>query len=49
MADNSLNRKLEPALDRREMLCAETPGGPCGLVVFGASGDLAKRKLYASI
>jgi glucose-6-phosphate 1-dehydrogenase len=49
MADNSLIRKLEPALDRQEVLCAETPGGPCGLVVFGASGDLAKRKLYASL
>lgn len=30
-------------------MCAETPAGPTGLVVFGASGDLANRKLYPSL
>lgn len=49
MDNQSLENKLVPTPDRREMLCAETPGGPCGVVVFGASGDLAKRKLYGSL
>lgn len=31
------------------MLCIEAAAGPCGLVVFGASGDLAHRKLFASL
>jgi glucose-6-phosphate 1-dehydrogenase len=31
------------------MLCAETPGAPCGMVVFGASGDLTRRKLLGSL
>ena len=31
------------------MLCVETAAGPCAFVVFGASGDLAHRKLFASL
>ena len=31
------------------MLCVETAAGPSSLVVFGASGDLAHRKLYPSL
>lgn len=31
------------------MLCIETAAGPSSLVVFGASGDLAHRKLYPSL
>jgi hypothetical protein len=40
MADNSLIRKLEPAAGPTGMLRRDA-WGPCGLVVFGASGDLA--------
>jgi glucose-6-phosphate 1-dehydrogenase len=29
--------------------CIEIPAGPCGFVVFGASGDLAYRKLLPSL
>ncbi len=31
------------------IICAETPSGPCGFVVFGASGDLVRRKLLVSL
>jgi glucose-6-phosphate 1-dehydrogenase len=30
-------------------LCAETPGPPGGFIVFGASGDLTKRKLIPAL
>ena len=33
----------------QEIICAETPAGPNGLVVFGASGDLVHRKLLISL
>ncbi len=43
-------REIRPTIqDRREMLCIETAAGPCSLVVFGASGDLAHRKLFPSL
>jgi glucose-6-phosphate 1-dehydrogenase len=32
-----------------EMICAETPAPPTAMVVFGASGDLASRKLLPSL
>ncbi len=31
------------------MICAETPAPPTAVVVFGASGDLAHRKLFPSL
>jgi glucose-6-phosphate 1-dehydrogenase len=31
------------------MICAETPAPPTAIVVFGASGDLAHRKLFPSL
>ena len=40
---------IEPSVAKQEMICAETPGEPCGLVVFGASGDLTRRKLLDSL
>ncbi|MCD6394187.1 MAG: glucose-6-phosphate dehydrogenase [Planctomycetes bacterium] len=40
---------MQPSISRQELLCAETPAAPCGMVVFGASGDLARRKLIASL
>jgi glucose-6-phosphate 1-dehydrogenase len=42
-------RTIEATLDKLEIVCAETPAGPVSLVVFGASGDLAHRKLYPSL
>jgi glucose-6-phosphate 1-dehydrogenase len=33
----------------QERFCLETRPDPCGLVVFGASGDLAERKLFPSL
>jgi glucose-6-phosphate 1-dehydrogenase len=33
----------------QERFCVETRPDPCGLAVFGASGDLAERKLFPSL
>lgn len=33
----------------QERFCIETRPDPCGLVIFGASGDLAERKLFPSL
>ncbi|MFA5239897.1 MAG: glucose-6-phosphate dehydrogenase [Phycisphaerae bacterium] len=41
--------KIQPSLSRQDIVCAETPGPSNAMVVFGASGDLAHRKLFASI
>jgi glucose-6-phosphate 1-dehydrogenase len=30
-------------------MCAPAQAGPCGIVIFGASGDLAHRKLFPSL
>ena len=32
-----------------DIVCPETKAPPTGFVVFGASGDLAHRKLYSSL
>ena len=37
------------SIDGLEIVCAETKAPPVGLVVFGASGDLAHRKLFSSV
>ncbi len=42
-------KRIEAVLQKQEMLCIEATAGPCGFVVFGASGDLAHRKLFASL
>ncbi len=42
-------RQIQPSVTTEDIACAETSAGPTGLVVFGASGDLAHRKLYLSI
>lgn len=39
----------ETAVTIRDLYCLETPPDPCGLVIFGASGDLAHRKLIPSL
>lgn len=41
--------EIQPSVDKQEIVCAEIPGEPCGLAVFGASGDLTKRKLIDSL
>ena len=42
-------KKIQPSLSPQDIICAETPAPPNAMVVFGASGDLARRKLLASI
>ena len=42
-------RKIEATIPNQEMLCIEATAGPTGFAVFGASGDLAYRKLYPSL
>ena len=40
---------IKPSLTSQDIVCAETPVPPCGMVVFGASGDLTARKLLVSL
>ncbi len=40
---------IKPSVVGPEIICADIPAGPSGVVVFGASGDLAKRKLFISL
>jgi glucose-6-phosphate 1-dehydrogenase len=37
------------SITRQDNACIETPAGPSAIVVFGASGDLAHRKLLPSL
>jgi len=37
------------SITQQEIICAETAAGPSGFVVFGASGDLVRRKLLISL
>lgn len=41
--------QIKPSISKQDIFCAETPGEPCGLVVFGGSGDLTRRKLLGSV
>jgi glucose-6-phosphate 1-dehydrogenase len=41
--------KIQAKVNRQEMLCVEAVAGPTSFVVFGASGDLAHRKLFVSL
>jgi glucose-6-phosphate 1-dehydrogenase len=41
--------EIQPALSPQDIVCAETAAPPNAMVVFGASGDLAHRKLIPSI
>lgn len=41
--------RVEAIANKWDMVCAETPAGAVSLTVFGASGDLACRKLYPSL
>jgi glucose-6-phosphate 1-dehydrogenase len=40
---------ISPTLLPQEIACAEIKASECGMVVFGASGDLVRRKLIGSI
>ncbi|MBN1973384.1 MAG: glucose-6-phosphate dehydrogenase [Sedimentisphaerales bacterium] len=42
-------RKVGLSLTGQDIKCIEIPAGPCGFVVFGASGDLVRRKLLVSL
>jgi glucose-6-phosphate 1-dehydrogenase len=41
--------KLGTRVTVREEVCIESQPDPCGIVIFGASGDLAHRKLIPSL
>ncbi|MBN1788267.1 MAG: glucose-6-phosphate dehydrogenase [Sedimentisphaerales bacterium] len=41
--------KIRPSVKDQQMLCVESPPPDCGIVVFGASGDLSKRKLIPAL
>lgn len=36
-------------VDWQELLCVEQPAQPCVFVIFGASGDLARKKLFPAL
>lgn len=40
---------IQPSVTALDIVCAETAAPPTALVVFGASGDLANRKLLPSL
>ena len=40
---------IKPTVSSPDIMCAETPASPCALALFGASGDLAARKLIPSL
>ena len=40
---------FEPRVQIRGEFCVETIPQPCGLIIFGASGDLTERKLIPSL
>ena len=42
-------QKIQPSVDQQDILCVETTAPPTALIVFGASGDLAARKLFTSL
>ena len=42
-------KQIEPSLTRQDIVCVETKAQSCALVVFGASGDLVRRKLLISL
>ncbi len=42
-------REIQPSISCRRIVCEEVSAPPCALVVFGASGDLTRRKLLVSL
>ncbi len=47
-SDSACPMKMEPVY-RTTGTCAVEIPEPCGLIIFGASGDLAKRKIFPSV
>ncbi len=42
-------REIQPSISSQGIVCEEAEAPPCALVVFGASGDLTRRKLLVSL
>ncbi|MFQ6035921.1 MAG: glucose-6-phosphate dehydrogenase, partial [Sedimentisphaerales bacterium] len=42
-------QEIQPSVAQQDIVCAEVAAPPNAIVVFGASGDLTRRKLLASI
>ncbi|MBW8002255.1 MAG: glucose-6-phosphate dehydrogenase [Planctomycetes bacterium] len=42
-------KEIKPSVSVQDVICAEITAPPTAMVVFGASGDLTRRKLLASI
>jgi len=42
-------REIRPSISSQRIVCEEAAAPPCALVVFGASGDLTRRKLLVSL
>ncbi len=42
-------QEIQPSVTGDAIICAETVAPPTAMVVFGASGDLTRRKLFASL
>ena len=42
-------QEIKPSLVPQDIVCAEVSAQPSGIVVFGASGDLTRRKLLGSL
>jgi len=42
-------RQIKPSVIGQDTVCAETAAAPTAMVVFGASGDLVRRKLLVSL
>ena len=41
--------QIQPSVTQQDIVCADVTAGPGALVVFGASGDLTRRKLLVSL
>jgi glucose-6-phosphate 1-dehydrogenase len=41
--------RIRPSVADEQVFCVESPAPACGLVVFGASGDLTQRKLIPAL
>lgn len=42
-------RDIKLSVVGQEIICADIPAGPAAVIVFGASGDLTRRKLLVSL
>jgi len=42
-------QEIRPTVTQQDIICVETAASPCALVVFGASGDLTRRKLLVGL